>query len=282
MKKYIVILLIAVVSFILYGLVGSAIAYVRMAQARVTDSCNLKQLGMSIYSYAGDHHDYLPQGSHPHPATPLNQRLSWVVELLPYIEQRPLYEKFELTEPWDSPTNLAAAQTNLPTFICPASRRAEMAPACTGLPSSLTSSYWTSYVGVTGVGPNAAHLPKGDPRCGAFGYERRVHLRDFRRGTSQTILVMETSDQNGPWACASLSTLRSVDPDIDPQVGPDAPFGRSHRPGWWLFRSSVHDDIRAEVLMGDGSTRTILPTMSAQTLAAAAALAGNGELGDDW
>jgi hypothetical protein len=37
-------------------------------------------------------------------------KLSWRVHLLPYFDQRPLYEMFKLEEPWDSPHNLQLLQ----------------------------------------------------------------------------------------------------------------------------------------------------------------------------
>jgi hypothetical protein len=36
----------------------------------------------------------------------ISNGLSWRVQLLPYIEEKPLYERFRLNEPWDSPHNL--------------------------------------------------------------------------------------------------------------------------------------------------------------------------------
>jgi hypothetical protein len=40
-------------------------------------------------------------------SNPPNPRLSWRVHLLPFLEQQPLYERFHLDEPWNSPHNLA-------------------------------------------------------------------------------------------------------------------------------------------------------------------------------
>ncbi|MEZ6089540.1 MAG: DUF1559 domain-containing protein [Pirellulaceae bacterium] len=42
---------------------------------------------------------------------PRPTELSWRVHLLPFIQQRALYEKFHLDEPWDSPHNLPLADS---------------------------------------------------------------------------------------------------------------------------------------------------------------------------
>ena len=39
--------------------------------------------------------------------------------ILPFIEQRPLYDKFKLDEPWDSPHNKALIKEMPPVFVCP-------------------------------------------------------------------------------------------------------------------------------------------------------------------
>ena len=45
--------------------------------------------------------------------------LSWRVAILPYIDQKPLYDKFKLDEPWDSPTNKALIELIPPSYVCP-------------------------------------------------------------------------------------------------------------------------------------------------------------------
>src|SRR5262245_60935755 len=94
----------------------------------------------------------------------------------------------------------------------------------------------TTYVGMAGLGPDAATLPVKDRRCGLFGYERRIRLADVTDGHNSTVAVVETAADIGPWAAGGRSTLRSIDPDERPYVGEERPFGRVHRPHWhrWL------------------------------------------------
>ena len=45
--------------------------------------------------------------------------LSWRVQILPYLEQKELYEKFKLDQPWDSPHNIELVNQMPPIFADP-------------------------------------------------------------------------------------------------------------------------------------------------------------------
>ena len=78
-------------------------------------------------------------------------------------------------------------QTPLRILRCPDwDREAPPAPA-----------YLTPYLGVAGLGPNAADLALGDPRAGVFGHDRRTALAAIRDGASNTLLIMESARENG-------------------------------------------------------------------------------------
>lgn len=67
------------------------------------NSDHLKVIGQALRSYAQVH------GTYP-PAAFLNAKgketVSWRVLILPYLGQKALYDRFDLTKPWNSPTNL--------------------------------------------------------------------------------------------------------------------------------------------------------------------------------
>jgi len=59
--------------------------------------------GLNVYAYENGHDGKAPtEAILSGDGQPL---LSWRVALLPYIGHRKLYERFDLTEPWDGPTN---------------------------------------------------------------------------------------------------------------------------------------------------------------------------------
>ena len=80
-----------------------AVGKVREAAARMSDSNNLKQLGLAMHNYQSTY-GMLPS---PDRVTGPDAKpgLSWRVHLLPYIEQDNLYQQFKLDEPWDSENN---------------------------------------------------------------------------------------------------------------------------------------------------------------------------------
>jgi hypothetical protein len=66
---------------------------------------NLKQIGLAMHGYHDANKRLPPAG-----ITSVNDPngkplLSWRVAILPYIDQAPLYQQFDLTQPWDSPQN---------------------------------------------------------------------------------------------------------------------------------------------------------------------------------
>lgn len=70
-------------------------------------------------------------------------RLSWRVHLLPFLDQKNLYEKFALDEPWDSPTNLEAAAA-MPAIYGDAADGKYLTDICTfvGKGALLSSKSW--------------------------------------------------------------------------------------------------------------------------------------------
>lgn len=63
---------------------------------------------------------------------------SWRTLILPYIELKFFYDGIDLSQPWDSVANTAAAASEIPTFHSPA--------------DSTIAPNETSYVAVTGPG----------------------------------------------------------------------------------------------------------------------------------
>ncbi len=89
-----------------------------------------------------------------------NPHLSWRVHLLPYLDQQPLYAKFHLDEPWDSPHNKSLIQ-HMPDIY-----------------RASTSAESRSHMHVF-TGTDAPFKP-----------DKKTSLRTFRDGSSNTILVV--------------------------------------------------------------------------------------------
>src|SRR5262249_42244380 len=163
------VLVVIAILVILAGLMVPAVRRVREPAERVQCQNNLKQLMLALHHYhdmAGPaaspttaRPDSRADGSFPPgcfgPGTTPQERLSWMVKLLPYLEQNSLYGRFDLEKGYAG--NLPAAQTSIKTFLCPASKEGAAIDAV------------THYVAMSGIGYDAAGQPAGAAGNGFMG-----------------------------------------------------------------------------------------------------------------
>lgn len=114
---------LVVVIVIIGILVGLLLPFRRAAPEaarRMQCGNNLKQIGLAMAAY----HDFYKSLPPAYTTDADGNRLhSWRTLLLPYMEQNSLYQKIDLTKPWDDPTNVAATTGAVPTvYLCPSSR----------------------------------------------------------------------------------------------------------------------------------------------------------------
>src|SRR5207253_1683731 len=133
-------------------------------------------------------------------------------------------------------------------------------------------------IGMAGVGTDAATLPTDSPRAGVFGYDRIVTIEDITDGTAYTILTIETFANNGPWAAGGFATVRGVDPETQPYIGIDRPFGRLHAQRSWFGTMPTS----ANAAFVDGSVRNLDHSISPRTFEALATMAGGEEIHEEY
>lgn len=143
-----------------------AVQSAREVSRRTSCKNNVKQIGLALHNY----HDRY--GSFPPPYTvgadgrPLH---SWRVLILPYLDEIPLYNRFRLDEPWNSPHNIDVGKEMPDVYACPSRE-----------PPDEDLKNRTSYVAVVGDGT----MWPGD------GQSRQ--LSDVSDAASNTILVIES------------------------------------------------------------------------------------------
>lgn len=125
------------------------------------------------------------------------------------------------------------------------------------------------YVGISGLGIDAAALPPGHPRAGVFGYDRATRLDDIKDGASATMLLAETVLVGGPWTAGGPATIRGLDPSHQPNIGPRRQFGGAHRGG-------------AMVAFADGSVRFLRESIEPEVFEALSTVAGGEHLPARW
>jgi hypothetical protein len=194
---------------------------------------HLRQMGLAIRMYHDNHGKSYPPGTIPNDRLLPTERLSWMASILPYYTDMdaanrkadpstsmyyPIVESLHKDADWDAKVNEEAVNRMLRVFLCPADP-ATTPPNEPGL---------TQYVGMAGLGPNAATLDLTNPSAGLFGYDRLVHPDDIKGDESTTIMVTETGRNPGPWARGGRSTVRGLDTDDQPYLGKDRQFGGFH------------------------------------------------------
>jgi len=205
-----------------------AVQSARGAARRSVSKNNLKQMGLALHNYH-DTHNSFPQGTHPNEDLKTEKRLSWQANILPFLDQAPLYNQIDFDAAWDSDANKELMSTKLQVLQNP------------GLKLDTGPKHGTThYVGIAGIGKNAASLPITDKNAGVFGYNRKTRIADIRDGTSNTLMVSEASKSFGAWGAGGVGTIRGFvkKPYIN---GPDGIGGPS--PGG------------ANMLFCDGSVR---------------------------
>jgi hypothetical protein len=259
---WIELLVVIAIIAVLIGLLLPATRRVREASARVQCQNNLKQIALSMHSYC-DTYSYFPPGTVVNLSLVPRARLSWMVPLLPFIEQQNLYQRIDLKSGWEAEGNQSPCSTVLKPLFCPASPR-------TG--ESAKGTRLTTYIGIAGVGPEAAALSPEDPLRGVFGYDRRIGFRDVTDGTSTTVAIVDSYKDNGLWAAGGAATVRGLDPAGQPYIAEGGPFGTTHKNpiAWQLSRLPT----LANAAMLDGSVHAFPTSLNPRTFEALATIAG--------
>jgi hypothetical protein len=205
------------------------------------------------------------RGSRPWPA---NERVSFLRELLPYLGDDRYFTLAGDIDPeksWKDPGNVTKGRILVPHFLNPAAGAYGYVRS-KGVDQSLAA---THFVGMAGVGADAAYYPKTDPRAGIFGYNRQTSPDDVTDGLANTIFMIEVDKAMlGPWIAGGGATVRgtsSSGADIGKRGGFGSPnFGG--KPGVW-------------VLMADGSARFLTKDISPEVFKALCTMAGSDSAG---
>jgi prepilin-type processing-associated H-X9-DG protein len=247
---------------------------------------NLKQLGLACHNYA----DVV--GVFPSAGTSSNE-FSWNVHILPFIEQKNLYDQFNFNKGlFTSGTNQvgknALALNRINAFLCPTSPVKQMltaaphnvnAPELVNGAAPFTSHYYgvqgpkgTGITGgtytVTGNTTHGAYSTHGIMQC-----DGRVRMAEVTDGTSNTLLFGElswTSQTVGTryrsWVrgCFDSSNASNPTRNVNSSINTfniglfnDIAFGSMHPNG-------------ANFCLGDGSTRFLSQNLSLGIFKAAA------------
>ncbi|MDO4557994.1 MAG: DUF1559 domain-containing protein [Planctomycetia bacterium] len=234
----------------LVALLLPAVQAARESSRRSSCANHLRQIGLAMSMYEGARKRFPPGGVEPRtmPKWRLTGRqLAWSVFLLPYLEQKPLYERLDLSEGFDAVVNAEAAAVVLPVYTCPSVGDGEELRSGRGP---------CQYGGIYGeriTSPNS-------PAKGAMLYNRSLRTAEITDGLSNTLFISEDSlFSDGQWINALNVFDQAYAINQAPEMENDI---RSNHPGG------------ANGLYGDGGVRFLSETMELEVLAAICTRAG--------
>jgi type II secretory pathway pseudopilin PulG len=205
-------LVVIAIIAVLIALLLPAVQQAREAARRSQCKNNFKQLGLALHNY----HDSLGMfppgmiwiGIAPPGGTPNLGAMgpSWLIHVLPYFDQAPLYNQYNSLVAVTASQNNAVVNTHLPAFCCPSDPYSTSANKCTLMgPSMGRSNFGAPAAGINSVnGSLWANVTLTDR--GMFGNSSTCRISDVTDGTSNTVMSWEiragvsAADSRGVWA----------------------------------------------------------------------------------
>jgi prepilin-type N-terminal cleavage/methylation domain-containing protein len=126
---------------LLVGLLLPAVQAAREAANRTSCANNLKQIGLALRQYEVDHGCLAPSFAKV-------QGASWMVLILPYMEQDNLFHQWDMTKTYYEQSDTARL-TQLQNYFCPTRRS----------PADVKAGSVSGDVSSTTVDPNAPNIP---------------------------------------------------------------------------------------------------------------------------
>jgi len=194
---------------ILIALLLPAVQAAREAARRMQCSNHLKQLALGLHDYH-DSHKVFPSGAL------VSNGLSWNVLILPYIEQGPLYAKFNFNQGdfngapnQEGPNKNVHALNRIATFMCPSATQ-ELATHGSSKLLDGRYTYTSHYYGVAGpkgTDPSGNDYPfensgtlGGFALNGVLSKDSKIRFADITDGTSNTLALGEIALPNTGYA----------------------------------------------------------------------------------
>ena len=267
-------LVVIAIIAVLVALLLPAVQQAREAARRSQCRNNLKQLGLAFHNYHSTHNIFPPGyvAGAAYPAT--TNGWSWCAQLLPFLDETPVYHSINFQLPVEHPSNLRAGSAKLPVFLCATDQTGSGdfqitdAAGTVIIPTAAASSYAAT------VGDDSSDAD-GLTGNGVFYRNSGTRISDIIDGTSTTVMVGERAwgFANGAWAGAPNNAL------VRPGKSNPWTLATANSPVFFLVHNNFInimtdndgglDDFSsfhaggAQLLFGDGSVRFI-PSITAE------------------
>ena len=273
---------------ILIALLLPAVQAAREAARRMQCTNNLKQIALALHNYH-DTHRALPFGSGGRIGTPGYAIAgTWPAMILPFVEQRSLYDLFDFKVAMDDAANAEAVRTVVAVYICPSDPQGSepvldnRAPGYNN-PATAMGIWYPGCMGPTHMdhcdfcedqepsatnwccqGYNFGSTANGSIAAGTFAgvfgrYPKSVRFRDIADGLSNTLMAGETLPAHCQWNSAYAPNFSTTSTNIPLNTMED-PEGSTDN--WWRtcgFKSRHPGG--ANFAMADGSVHFLPETI---------------------
>lgn len=190
---------------ILIALLLPAVQQAREAARRTQVRNNLKQIGLAAHNCHDTYNKFPPRGVPVLQGIPMNDLeanmvpQSFFTDLLPYVDQAPLYQQLQRGQAWNDPVNKVPLAMVIPSYLNPS------------VPTPP----------VNGEGHAVAHFATNGR---AISNTSTVGIRNITDGTSNTMMVGTLNDGFKAWG----DPTNFRDPSVGFGGGPNA-FGAPNR-----------------------------------------------------
>ncbi len=195
-------LVVIAIIAVLIALLLPAVQQAREAARRTQCKNNLMQIGLALQNYMLGH-EVLPPGSVNATGPIVNKEdetqyhMSWIVEILPYIEQQNVYHHIDFKQGVYSLANTPVRSRKLATLVCPSD------------PHTFSRTVgMTNYCGIH----NDYETPIDVNQNGVLFLNSAIRYEQVTDGSSNTIYVTESRGDMGSdlgWMSGTRATLRN-------------------------------------------------------------------------
>lgn len=229
-------LVVIAIIAILIALLLPAVQQAREAARRTQCKNNMKQAGLALHNYHDTHNMFPPGAVHAGPnfddtliydsGGPANGGpryityggrnegwgATWVTLILPYIDQAPLYNQYDMNLPARHTANVPVTEVKLPSMICPTSPPTsilEIANANIGGTSRMSKITYGTNSGTDESNDGHDWFDERETGVIVASPSTAKNISGIQDGTSGTLLLSEIcvvedqADSRGAWAMAT-------------------------------------------------------------------------------